>query len=91
MRSLLILVGAAGASLFTTAWHQLVHRHREIRNHREMCNHVWGPTTEVVEHFMGLPPHYYKKFCPACGEQKFVNEDGSDYIPPRLRKEEDWE
>lgn len=56
-----------------------------------MCNHVWGPTTEVVEHFMGLPPHYYKKFCPACGEQKFVNEDGSDYIPPRLRKEEDWE
>lgn len=95
MRDALVVAGAAVSSLLTTIWHHAIHRHREIKSHRELCNHQWGETYEVggPAARMGGPVmglRMYKQNCPACGEQKHVNADGSDYIPTPQRKEEDW-
>jgi hypothetical protein len=61
----LVVIASGG----TTVWHELTHRHREIKHHRELCNHVWEEPFEVKG------TGTWKQFCIACGEQRFCDPD----------------
>ena len=76
MREMLVLMTAATSSLLTTVWHKLAHRHLEIKEHRAMCRHQWGEPFSLYD--MG---EFWMQNCPACGAQKHINQDGSDYVP----------
>lgn len=64
------------------AWVELCRHADAVAAKRRACDHEWGPVIHVTDHW-GRAWGYVQK-C-ACGEQKHVNIDGTDYVPEYKR------